>query len=67
MTRWDEMSESEILLDINAALTDVWEYGGCSPDSLIMSESMFLRIVRGTMRKRQWRRWRGKYKAFKRG
>ncbi len=36
---------------------------GASPDTLIMAPWLFIALHRVTMRKRQFRRWRGKFRA----
>lgn len=62
MESWSDKSEADILGDINAMLDAVWQDDSWNPNTLILSERVWLRIVRIQMTKRQWRRYRGRIK-----
>jgi hypothetical protein len=50
--------------EISGTITAFWtDPAGWSPTNLAIGERFFLRLIRATMTKRRFRRWRGKYRA----
>lgn len=53
-----------ILDDIHAALNTVWDRMKAQPQPrFLVSSRTYMAIARASMRKRQFRRWRGKFRA----
>lgn len=65
-TRWGDAGSSP-LEDIRRVLDEMMNMPSFYPDTFIMRRSWYLRMMRSTMTKRRWRRFRGRHKGMNRG
>lgn len=51
------------ILEIEAAMQGLWDSCKFEPTRIYLSTGQFVRFARMSMRKRQFRRWRGRFLA----
>ena len=51
------------LLTIHNALNDLWANYKITPNTIYIRNGDYMRMVKCTLTKRQYRRWRGKHRA----
>lgn len=56
--------DAAVVTEINDCLAAMWDAHEVGPCEIYVGTGSYMRVARSAMRKRQFRRWRGRFRAW---